>query len=161
MLPLAFVLAAAVHLPGKGEPAITEQTQRSGGPVAPEQAALSMDAADLQLEVLPETETLNGVATLSFTTHAPLTRLLIDLDRNLPVSAIMIDGAPLPSTAWTNPDGRLVITLPAPLAAGARFTARISYGGEPHVAVNAPWDDGLVWSRTPDGKPWIATTAEG
>ena len=161
MLLAALLLAAAVHLPGKGEPAISEQTQRSGGPVAPEQAALVMDAADLQFEVLPDTETLNGIATLSFTTRAPLTRLLIDLDRNLPVSAVDVDGAALPHSAWSNPDGRLVITLPAPLAAGARFTARLSYGGQPHVAVKAPWDDGMVWSRTPDGRPWVATTAEG
>lgn len=159
-LVLALALVAST-LPAKGEPAITAQTQRSGGPVAPEQAALSFDAADLQFEVLPDTRTLNGVATLSFTTRAPLTRLLIDLDRNLPVSAISIDGAALPNTAWSNPDGRLIITLPAPLAAGARLTARIIYGGQPHVAVNAPWDDGMVWSKTPDGRSWVATTAEG
>ncbi|RZI56877.1 MAG: M1 family peptidase, partial [Zymomonas sp.] len=35
------------------------------------------------------------------------------------------------------------------------------YGGTPHVAVRAPWDDGIVWAKTPDGKPWIATTSEG
>ncbi len=157
----ALLALLADRLPAKGEPSLTAQTQRSGGPVAPEQAALSFDAADLQFEVLPDTRTLSGVATLSFTARAPLTRLLIDLDRNLPVSAIDIDGAALPRAAWSNPDGRLVVILPAPLAAGARFTARISYGGQPHVAVNAPWDDGMVWSRTSDGRPWVATTAEG
>ncbi len=156
----ALALAAA-RLPAKGEPPLTDQTQRSGGPVAPEQAALAFDAADLQFEVLPETQTLNGVATLSLTTRARLSRLLIDLDRNLLVSAISIDGAPLPRSAWSNPDGQLIVTLPAPLAAGARFTAQISYGGQPHVAVNAPWDDGLVWAKTRDGRPWVATTAEG
>ena len=160
MLLAALALAAAT-LPKKGEPPITEQTQRSGGPVAPEQAALVFEAADLQFEVLPETETLNGVATLSFTTRAPLTRLLIDLDRNLPVTAISIDGAALAPSAWRNPDGRLVVTLPAPLAAGARFTARIAYGGQPHVAVNAPGGDRAGWGRAPPGRPWFATTDEG
>jgi aminopeptidase N len=29
------------------------------------------------------------------------------------------------------------------------------------VAVNAPWDDGVVWSKTPDGRTWFATTAQG
>jgi aminopeptidase N len=129
--------------------------------LTPEQTALRFDSADLAFEVLPETESLNGVATLVFTAKAPLTRLPIDLDRNLPVSAIAIDGVPLAPSAWSNPEGRLTITLPKPVAAGEKVTAKITYGGTPHVAVRAPWDDGMVWSKTPDGRTWFATTAEG
>lgn len=148
-------------LPGKGMPPITQQTQRSGGPVDPRQAALGFDSAELGLEVFPEKEALSGVATLAFTAKAPVDELLIDLDRNLPVSAIDIDGTPLQPAQWSNPEGRLTIALPHPLAAGAHVTARISYAGTPHVAVRAPWDDGMVWARTRDGQPWIATTDEG
>jgi aminopeptidase N len=157
----ATALLAAAPLPKKGEPAITAQTQRSGGVLTPEQTALRFDSADLAFEVLPETESLNGVATLVFTGKAPLTRLPIDLDRNLPVSAIAIDGVPLAPSAWSNPEGRLTITLPKPVLAGGKVTAKITYGGTPHVAVRAPWDDGMVWSKTPDGRTWFATTAEG
>jgi aminopeptidase N len=157
----ALALTAAAPLPKKGEPAITAQTQRSGGVLTAEQTALTFESADLAFEVLPETQSLNGVATLVFTAKAPIARLPIDLDRNLPVSAIAIDGVPLPASAWTNPDGRLFVTLPKPLVAGGRVTARITYGGTPHVAVRAPWDDGMVWSKTPDGRTWFATTAEG
>lgn len=85
-------LTGATTLPKKGEPAITAQTARSGGVIDPDQAKLGFDAADLSFEVLPETETLRGVATLSFTAKAALDRLAIDLDRNLPVDAIAIDG---------------------------------------------------------------------
>ncbi|WP_298810443.1 M1 family metallopeptidase [uncultured Sphingomonas sp.] len=151
----------ALAPPPKGSPPLTDQTQRSGGPLLREQTALRFDHADLSFEVLPERQALNGVATLTFTARAPLARLLIDLDHNLPVSAISIDGRPLARAAWTNPDGRLTVTLPNPLAAGRQVTVRISYGGTPHVAVNAPWDDGMVWSKTPDGRTWFATTAEG
>ncbi|QCB43398.1 M1 family peptidase [Sphingomonas sp. PAMC26645] len=157
----ATALLAAAPLPKKGEPVITAQTQRSGGVLTPEQTALQFDSADLAFEVLPETESLNGVATLVFTAKAPLTRLPIDLDRNLPVSAIAIDGVPLAPSAWSNPEGRLTITLPKPVSAGGKVTAKITYGGTPHVAVKAPWDDGMVWSKTPDGRTWFATTAEG
>ena len=157
----ATALLAAAPLPKKGEPPITAQTQRSGGVLTPEQTALRFDSADLAFEVLPDTESLNGVATLVFTAKAPLTRLPIDLDRNLPVSAIAIDGTPLAPSAWSNPEGRLMITLPKPVAAGSKVTAKITYGGTPHVAVKAPWDDGMVWSKTPDGRTWFATTAEG
>lgn len=159
-LPLLALLCAG-QLPKQGEPAITAQTQKSGGPLTPEQAALRFDHADLRFEVLPQTEQLRGVATLSFTAHAPLSRLPIDLDRNLPVTAIAIDGVALKPAEWSNPDGRLTITLPHPIATGHSVTARIVYGGVPHVAVRAPWDSGMVWSKTPDGRTWFATTAEG
>ena len=161
LLPLAPLLLLAAAPPEKGQPTLTAQTQRSGGAVSAEQAALVFEHADLAFEVLPERQALEGVATLTFTAKAPLTRLLIDLDRNLPVRAVAIDGAPLDKAAWRNPDGRLTITLPRPLAAGQRVVARLTYGGQPHVAVRAPWDDGMVWSKTPDGRTWFATTAEG
>jgi aminopeptidase N len=161
ILPLLLLAATPAEPPAKGTPPLTEQTQRSGGAIAPEQAALAFDHADLAFELLPDNYTLNGVATLTFTAKAPLRRLLIDLDRNLPATAIDIDGVALPANAWTNPDGRLVITLPHPVVAGQKVVARIAYGGTPHVAVNAPWDDGVVWSKTKDGRLWFATTAEG
>lgn len=157
----ALFLAGATNLPNKGEPAISDQTQRSGGPIDPDQAKLQFDHADLRFEVLPETEELRGLATLRFTAKAPLSRLVIDLDRNIAPTAVAIDGSPLPATSFADPDGRLTITLPRIFATGESVTAAITYGGTPHVAVRAPWDDGMVWSKTPDGRTWFATTAEG
>jgi len=162
ILPLLLAAAAAAaQPPAKGTPPLTEQTKRSGGRVDPEQAKLVFDAADLAFEVLPDRYRLEGVATLHFTTKAPLRELRLDLDRNLPVTAVSVNGQALAPAAWSNPEGRLAIRLPRPAAAGERLTARIAYGGTPHVAVNAPWDDGVVWSTTPDGRPWFATTAQG
>lgn len=157
----ALSLTAATALPKKGEPPITEQTQRSGGVIDPDQARLKFDHADLKFEVLPATQELHGLATLTFTARAPLTRLLIDLDKNIAPSAVAIDGTPLPRSDFSDPDGRLTITLPKTIAAGEQVIATITYGGTPHVAVNAPWDDGMVWAKTPDGRTWFATTAEG
>ncbi|MBS0479723.1 MAG: M1 family metallopeptidase [Proteobacteria bacterium] len=158
---LVAAAASAVTLPKKGEPPLTEQTQRSGGPLDPDQTKLQFDAADLSFEVLPATQRLKGLAVLSFTARAPLDKLVIDLDRNLGPSAVAIDGKPLAASAFANPDGRLTIKLPRVYAANEHVTATITFGGTPHVAVNAPWDDGMVWSKTKDGRPWIASTSEG
>ncbi|WP_294087738.1 M1 family metallopeptidase [Sphingomonas sp.] len=147
--------------PPKGLPPLTKQTERSGGPVDPDQAKLQFDHADLSLEVFPEKQAISGRAVLSFTARAPLDRLVLDLDRNLPVRGVAINGQTLKPGAWSNPEGRLTITLPRAAAAGEQVNARIDYAGTPHVAVNPPWDDGFVWTRTRDGKPWVATTAEG
>ncbi|PAX09692.1 M1 family metallopeptidase [Sphingomonas lenta] len=158
---LVLLLLATPELPQKGEPPLTERTKRSGGAIDPEQAKLRFDDADLAFELLPDARRLNGTATLTFTPTAPLDELRIDLDRNLPVSAISIDGRALPRESWSNPDGRLVVKLPGRVPAGRTFRARISYAGTPHVAVRAPWDDGVVWSQAPGGRTWFATTAQG
>ncbi|MFC3558506.1 M1 family metallopeptidase [Sphingomonas qilianensis] len=144
-----------------GAPPLTAQTKRSGGPIDPDQANVRFDFADLRFEVLPETQRLEGVATLRFTALRRMARLPIDLDRNLPVSAIALNGRALKASAWRNPDGRLLITLPRPIAAGRTVVVTIRYGGAPHIAVRAPWDDGVVWAKTKDGKTWFGTTAEG
>ncbi len=146
----------------RGEPPITATTQASGGPIDPARAALRLEHADLAIEVMPATYTLRGTAKLTLRTSAPQRELQIDLDRNLPVSAIRVGGESLKPGAWRNPEGRLFITLPRPLRAGDQVLVEISYGGTPHVAVRAPWDDGLVWATTPgEKKPWVATTAQG
>lgn len=157
---MAIALAAAAP-PEKGKPPLTAQTQRSGGPINPDQARLSFDSADLAFEIFPARQSIAAVATLHFTARSPVERLVVDLDRNLAVAAIAIDGDPIERSRWSNPDGRLTISLPHQIAAGQQVSARISYAGTPHVAKNAPWDDGFVWSQTVDGKPWVATTAEG
>ncbi|MBY0583658.1 MAG: M1 family metallopeptidase [Sphingomonas sp.] len=161
LISVATLLLIGAAPPEKGLPAISEQTQRSGGPVDPRQAALRFDSADLAMEIFPDKQAIAATAILDFTTTAPITVLLIDLDRNLPVTAVSINDTVLSAGRWSNPDGRLAITLPKPARAGDHLTARLTYGGTPHVAVRAPWDDGMVWARTPDGRPWIASTSEG
>jgi aminopeptidase N len=159
---LALAATPALAQVKPGEPPITPTTQESGGPIAPERAALHLEHVDLAIEVLPEKQRLEGTATLTITSAVAQRVLQIDLDKNLPVTALSVDGKTLRPADWSNPEGRLMVTLPRPLKAGGRAVLRITYGGVPHVAVRAPWDDGLVWAKTPtDRKPWIATTAEG
>ncbi len=155
--------AAQAQTVKPGEPPLTPTTKESGGPISPERAALHLDHADLAIEVFPATQRIAGVATLTITSAIAQKALQIDLDRNLPVTAISVDGTALAPADWSNPEGRLMVTLPRPLKAGGKAVVKISYGGTPHVAVRPPWDDGMVWARTPGParQPWIASTAEG
>ena len=166
-LPLLTTLAAIVLLAGCAttQAPLTDFTAGSGGPRAPEQLAVAFDKADLALRVDPATRSIRGDAALTFTANAlataPLTRIAVELDRNLPVDGASVDGVELARPAISNPDGRLYLTLPTPLPAGASTTVRIRYHGVPHVAERAPWDGAFTWSKTADGQPWIATTVEG
>ncbi|HEY0591054.1 MAG TPA: M1 family metallopeptidase, partial [Thermoanaerobaculia bacterium] len=138
---------------------LTQFTKDSGAPRAPEQAAVSFETADLALRVDPRRRTIEGDAALTFRALEPVSRLAVDLDRNLPIDAIAVDGAAV--SGWSNPEGRITIPLAKPLAAGESATVRIRYGGKPHVAKRAPWDGGFVWAKTKGGHPWIATAVQG
>ena len=143
------------------QPPLTALTKDSGTPEPAEQKRVHFDHAELHIAVHPDTQSIDGDATLTFSVLAPTDVLLVDLDRDLPVSAVSVDGQALPAGAWSNPGGRLRIQLPHAVAKGGRVGATIRYGGKPHVAKNAPWDGGFVWATAPDGKPWVASAVEG
>ncbi|MYM76148.1 M1 family peptidase [Duganella sp. FT134W] len=160
---LPLYLAASAVLAGCATTPVppTDFTSNSGSPRTPEQLAVTFEKVDLALRVDPATKSIRGDAALTFLLKEPLTRIAVELDRNLPVDSASVDGVTLAPAAISNPDGRLYLTLPTPLQAGARTTVRIQYHGVPHVAKHAPWDGAFTWSQTKDGQPWIATTVEG
>jgi aminopeptidase N len=163
MTRLPLYLAASAVLAGCATTQVppTDFTSNSGSPRAPEQLAVTFEKVDLALRVDPATKSIRGDAALTFLLKEPLTRIAVELDRNLPIDSASVDGVTLAPAAISNPDGRLYLTLPTPLQAGARTTVRIQYHGVPHVAKHAPWDGAFTWSQTKDGQPWIATTVEG
>lgn len=143
------------------QPALTPTTAATGLPRAPEQEAVVFELADLSFKVDPARKRLDGDATLTFLANKPIDKLVIDLDRNYKVDLVEVDGKPVEAGHWRNPEGRMSVDLPQPLAAGARATLRIRYGGLPHVAKRAPWDGGFVWSKAPTGEPWVASAVQG
>jgi len=163
MPKLAAVFAASlVLLAGcASQGALTDYTVNSGAQRSPDQRALAFEHADLTLRIDPASQSLRGDALLTFGTRAPLDRIELDLDRNLSIDAVAVDGRPLAADRFRNPDGKLTIDLPQRLEPGRRTTVRVTYHGTPHVAKRAPWDGGFVWARTPDGQPWVASAVQG
>ncbi len=156
-LAAALLLSTAAYASEPGKPPITAQVSASGGPLDSAQKKLKFDTADLQFEVDPDREVLNGVATLTFTTLDKTDRVVVDLDNNYTVTAVTVDGV---AASFENPQGRMTIKLAKKAAKDAKLVVKITYGGRPHVAVRAPWDGGFVWAKTPDGQPWIATAVQ-
>jgi aminopeptidase N len=143
------------------QPPLTDYSLGSGAPRSEAQQALEFDKADLKLRIEPATRSITGDVTLTFGTRVALNSIELDLDRNLPIDAIAVDGQPLAAASWRNPEGKLSIDLPRPLEPGKQVAVRVQYHGKPHVAKKAPWDGGFVWSQTPDGQPWVASAVQG
>ncbi len=159
---LALFAAAAASSAWAAEPLKTSALSlETGGPMPAEQQKLAFDHADLKFKILPDKKAIEGEATLTFTAKAPLDRLVVDFDRVFAISKLTIDGKALKPSAWTNPEGRMTITLPKKTAKGKQVMLGVTYAGVPLEAKRAPWDGGFVWSKTESGDPWIATAVQG
>lgn len=157
-------LAACATAPRPTAPPMRESTAftlATDQPRTVEQMAMQFDKADLTIKVIPADKAIDAVAVLDFTALAPLERLVVELDTLLTIASVQVDGVEVPAGRWSNPEGRLTVALPRPLAAGQKTGLRIAYAGQPRVAPRAPWDGGFVWSTAPTGEPWIATAVQG
>ncbi|MBO9708454.1 MAG: M1 family metallopeptidase [Caulobacter sp.] len=153
-------LAGVTHAAESGaKPSTTTAlTLGTGGQMPAEEAAVTIEHVDLKLKVIPDRKAIEGDATLTLRAKSALPRIVLDLDRDLKVSSLTVDGKARP---WTNPEGRMTITLPAPIKAGGKAVVQIKYAGQPHEAERAPWDGGFVWKTAPTGEPWIASAVQG
>lgn len=158
---LALAIASASFAALAEQPALTKTTAATGLPRAPQQEAVTFELADLSFKVDPAQQSLEGDAKLRFRADKPIDKLVVDLDRYYKIDLVEVDGKPIDAAHWRNPEGRMSVDLPQPLAADASATLRIRYAGKPHVAARAPWDGGFVWGKTPDGQPWIASAVQG
>ena len=159
LTPASVAHAQAVNPPKP--PVTTALTLGTGGQMPAEEAAVTIEHVDLKLKVIPERKAIEGDATLTLRAKSVLPRIVLDFDRDFTVSALIVNGKTLPASAWSNPEGRLTITLKRPIAAGATAVVQVRYAGVPHEAEKAPWDGGFVWKKTPTGEPWIASAVQG
>jgi aminopeptidase N len=101
---------------------------------------------ELALDWRPADGSITGLTTIEATATQDLSRFNLDL-AGLEVTSVEVDGRP---AAHTRTERELEVSPPAPLPAGARFTATIAYGGIPE-----PVSDGtdlfeVGWQRDGD-----------
>jgi aminopeptidase N len=161
LLLVVAALIAFVWWRSQKPPELTDFTRGTGQPLTAEQQSVDFTHADLTFVVHPDSRSIDGRSILTFTVRRPIAKIQFDLDRELPIRDIAVNGQPLAKDRWSNPQGRATVQLPRAFAPGQQLQLAIGYGGKPHVAKNAPWDGGFVWSKTPAGEPWIATAVEG
>ncbi len=161
LVPLIALLFAVA--PASAQRFLGVRGTDTGGPLIPEQAAYDVTFYDLDLDVRPATQTIEGSLSVHARIVHPTEVLVLHLDSLLSVRGVELahPGAAARNTDYEHANGFLRISLNSTRQPGSNVVAKISYGGAPRVAPRAPWVGGFVWAETPDGNPWIATAVQG
>lgn len=160
--PLALLLAAcqSTTVPSSAPQAtpLDPIIGDTGQPLSAVATAADVKEYDLQLEVFPAEQRIAGVGSTRFLLLQATDKVELKLDSRFEISDIKVDGV---SRTYQRQGGVLTINLGAIRPASSEVAVSVFYQGKPHVAKNAPWAGGTVWSKTPDGQPWIATAVQG
>jgi aminopeptidase N len=113
---------------------------------------------DLELEVFPADKSIKGIGRSEFLLINDSQYVELKLDSRFDIEKIMVNEH---NSEFTRNGGILLIDLGKKESAGETINVAVYYSGKPHVALNAPWLGGTVWSKTEQGRPWIATAVQG
>jgi aminopeptidase N len=136
----------------------------SGGVLMPEQAAYDVKSYDLDLRIDIQNRSIKGALTVKAGIVKPIDKFVLDLDTPFTVESVtqispLKDGKDQP-LQFERRQGKIWISFTRKQNAGETVDIRVAYSGKPHAAVNAPWDGGFIWKKTPDGRPWVAVACE-
>ena len=134
----------------------------SGGKLSPAQAAYDVTFYDLDVQIQPEAQLIEGKVLVQAAVVHPMIQLELDLDTLLTVYAAneIVDGQKK-QRLFTRNVGKIIVELGMTRQRGEKLQVEIIYSGKPRVAPRAPWDGGFQWEKTPSGAHWIATTCQG
>jgi aminopeptidase N len=136
----------------------SKATTDSSRPLSEGLQSYDVEHYTLRNNILVEEKAIAGSSAIRFRALRDMDVLELDFDGLFTIDGIEDDSGPL---EYTRDEAKLYVTLGTPLAAGNSHTVTVRYHGVPIEAKRAPWDGGFVWSKTPAGKPWIATAMQG
>jgi aminopeptidase N len=132
----------------------------SSGPLLPEMAAYDVTFYGLDLEVFPETRSIEGAVEIKARVGSPLEWFVLDLVEEYDVLGVR-DMTTDSDLGFERRGARIWIKLPGTAQPGSRVNLSVAYGGAPMVARRAPWEGGFQWEKTASGQHWIATSCQG
>jgi aminopeptidase N len=158
LIVAALPLAAALALPGAAAAqSFAPGAGTIGDPYFPTAGNGGYDVAhyDLALDYSPQRERLDGVAAITATATQDLSRFSLDYS-GPKVASVGVDGAP---AAYSHAEGKLTVTPPAGIGAGAQFVTVVDYAGKARPTkgrLRAGWfptRDGAFVAGEPRGAP--------
>lgn len=127
------------------------------GMLRPERTCYDVHYYDLNVDVFPDEQRIEGHVEVHFNALTDFERLQIDLFDNMNLSAIKFEGNKL---AFERMDNAIFIQFPRQTKGKQSFFT-VHFDGQPIAAQNPPWDGGFVWRKSGNDSPWIGVACEG
>jgi len=135
----------------------TRRDSLQGG-LRPERTSIDVLRYDLNITLDIDNKHIKGYNDITFKVVENTQKIQLDLFENMKVDRITLNGKEL---KHTRDNDAVFITFKKPLKKGSEEKLTFHYSGNPKVARNAPWDGGFVFSKDPQGKPWVGVAVQG
>ena len=125
-----------------------------GGPVDPLQQKFKVEHYRLNLEILPETQSIRGSNTITFSSPEKLDTLRFQLIDEYKVEKVIMNGE---EVQFTHSNDILDI-LPNDCTCNS---VEVFYGGKTPIASNPPWTGGFTWKKDSFDNHWMGLSSQG
>jgi aminopeptidase N len=112
------------------------------------------------IEVTPDynTKTIVGANTMKFKALRTSDSMQIELQDPMLITSITWKGAPIP---YKNEKGIYILHFPREIRKGEVQSITIAFEGAPKESVKPPYDNGWIWAKDLNGRPFISVACEG
>jgi aminopeptidase N len=125
-----------------------------GGPMDPLQEKFSVLHYQLELEILPESKSIQGKNTIQFQASEKLDTLRLNLIDEYKVDKVLMNGE---EVKFTHQDDILDI-IPIDCTCDQ---VEVYYGGKTPIAQNPPWTGGFTWELDRFDNHWMGLSSQG
>jgi aminopeptidase N len=125
-----------------------------GGPIDPLQEKFEVKHYRLELELYPESQSIKGNSTVTFSSMDGLDTLRLDLIDEYNVTSVKINGS---EVRFSHENDLLDIRV-------TNCTCDevvIFYEGKTPIALNPPWEGGFTWKKDELGNDWMGFSSQG
>ena len=124
-----------------------------GGPIDPLQANYKVTHYRLELELLPETQSIKGSNTITFSAKEKLDTIRLNLIDEYQVDKVLMDGK---EVRFSHQNDILDI-IPVDCTCDQ---VQVFYGGKTPIAQNPPWEGGFTWEKDQLDNHWMGLSAQ-
>ncbi len=110
---------------------------------------------NIAISINPDKKYISGYVDIDFVPEQALTKLQIDLFKNMQLDSIVWQSKELQFYRKYN-----AVYVSFPQEVKSRQTIRCYYKGKPTKAPKPPWKGGFVWEKAEDKSPWIGVACE-
>jgi aminopeptidase N len=128
------------------------------GTITPARAWWDVKSYDLHVAVNINDSSLAGFNVITYLVLKTDSVMQIDLQMPLEVDSITQDKKAL---TYERDGNAFFVHTVAKQLKGKTKKITVFYHGKPRVAINPPWDGGLIWRKDAQGRPWVATACQG